>query len=221
MDENMIEETVTEENKNQENMDKEADKKENVVLEIPKETKVNSSVPPVIRKVKGFMGCKFILSLMMIMFTVIAGATLMIDMFIMSYEQSAVNAQSYVEYIKGTDIFYMINYFGDFSVDEKIFVITAIVCMIVTIGIGIVQFFLIMLWRSKAGYVVIMFTSVMAIASEGIMVCVFLEKYVHSQYDAMGMVGYGPVIAIAAHVFSIMLACVTRKLTKINSIVNP
>ena len=172
------------------------------------------------KKVKGFGICKFNLSLLMIIFTVIASATLMFDMFIMHYEQSVVNVKSYVDYIKGTDIFYMINYFGDFSYDEKVFVITAIVCMIVTIGIGIVQIFLILLWRTKAGYVVIMFTSVMAMVSEGIMIAVFLEKYVQSQYDAMGMVGYGPVIAIASHIFIIMLASVTRKLTKINSIVN-
>ncbi len=172
-------------------------------------------------KIKGFGSCKFILSLMMILFTAIAGATLMIDMFIMHYEQSIINEASFYDYIKGTDIFNMINYFGDYSSDEKTFVITAIVCMIVTIGIGIVQIFLIMLWRNKRGYVVVMFTSVMAIVSEGIMICVFLEKYVNSQYDAIGMVGYGPVIAIASHVFVIMLAGVTRKLTKINSVVNP
>ncbi|MBE5926684.1 MAG: hypothetical protein E7270_06945 [Lachnospiraceae bacterium] len=172
------------------------------------------------KKVKGFGVCKFTLSFMMMLFTCIASVTLIFDMFIMHYEQSAVNEQSYIEYIKGTDIFYMINYFGDFLYDEKVFVITAIICMIVTIGIGIVQFFLIMLWRTKAGYVVVMFTSVIAIVSEVIMIVIFLEKYVQSQYDAMGMVGYGPMIAIAAHIFIIMLASVTRKLTKINSIVN-
>lgn len=189
------------------------------------ETKANKVEEPIREakrmKVKGFGSCKFVLSIMMMFLTVISGATLMIDMFIVNYEQSMVNTQSYVEYIKGTDIFNWINYFGSFSPDEKTFTITAIVCMIVTIGIGIVQLFLIMLWRNKRGYVVVMFTSVMAIVSEAIMICVFLEKYVNSQYDAIGMVGYGPIIAIVSHVFIIMLASVTRKLTKINIIVNP
>lgn len=206
MDENIIEEPKTIE--------------ESKIIEEPKVTETTKTIEEPNGKVKGFGVCKFTLSFMMLLFTYIASVTLVVDMFIMHYEKSAVNAQSYIEYIKGTDIFYMINYFGDFSYDEKVFVIIAIVCMIVTIGIGIVQFFLIMLWRTKAGYVVIMFTSVIAIVSEAIMIVVFLEKYVQSQYDAMGMVGYGPVIAIAAHIFIIMIASVTRKLTKINSIVN-
>ena len=228
-EEDVTEEAVTEETETEETATEEAEtkksvteeKSENIQEKVVEQRKEPAKEQPKRKKVKGFGVCKFTLSFMMMLFTIIAGGTLMIDMFIMNYEKSVVNEYSYVEYIKGTDIFNMINYFGDFSGNEKTFVITSIVCMIVTIGIGIVQLFLIMLWRNKRGYIVVMFTSVVAIVSEGIMICVFLEKYVHSQFDAIGMVAYGPIIAIASHVFIIMLAGITRKLTKINSVVNP
>lgn len=171
-------------------------------------------------KVKGFKSIKFSLGLLTILFSVIAGATMLVDMFIVHYEESFVNAAESWDYIKGTDIFKMINDFGDFEQNMKNFVIVSVAAMIIAVAVALIQFFVTILWRSRGGYVFTMFTSVIAIVAEAASIVLFFQYYVSEQYDAVGMVGYGPVIAIVLHIAILIIANVTRKLTKINSIVN-
>lgn len=183
------------------------------------ETKKTADLPAAKAKVKGFGKVKFSLNFLIILFTLLAGASFLVDMFVVRTEGRFGDADTY-EYIKGTDIFKMINNFGDLSGQMKTFVIASVTAVILVIGIALVQFFIALLWRSKGGFICMIFTSVMAIAAEGIMIGFFLENYVMDLYNSVGFVGYGPAIALFLHFCIIILSNVNIKLNKINSIVN-
>lgn len=218
MDETFCEEEVKE-------IVDEANKDTNI-NDMPKEETIVSNVAatpvsePVARKIRGFGGIKFSLSFLMIIFTVLSAATMLVDMFIVHYEKSAANEYDHFDYIRGTDIFKMLNEFGNVSENIKIFTIVSIVCMLLVTAIALVQLFVILLWRTKGGYVFVMLMSLFTIAIEVFMTVVFYNNYIVEQYDAVGLVGYGPVIAAVLNLSVIILASVCRKVTKLNSRLN-
>lgn len=170
--------------------------------------------------VKGFRSAKFGLGFLTVLFTLIAAATPVIDMFMVgSVRQKSFFDSGWI-YIKGIDIFKAIGRFSRINPATRSFVIASVTVMILVAAIGLIQFFVTILWRTKSGYIFMISSSIMAIILEAFMITMFYIKYLPEQYSGSGSVIYGPVIAIVLHIAIIILSDISRKLTKINSIVN-